>query len=85
MIKSSKLLTTSYNLIWKYFLSKIVHVQIKFEIPTLSNFDWDRETNWPVLTGIKKARVSERVKIEPFQQIVQWKTIPKKATKESVS
>ena len=40
MIKSSILLTTSSNFFWKYFSSEIVHLQIKFEIPRLPNFDY---------------------------------------------
>ena len=54
------------QLFWKYFSSKIIHLQIKLESPTLSNFGWDRETNWPVLTSIKKPRVPERVKSRTF-------------------
>ena len=54
------------QLFWKYFSSKIIHLQIKFESPTLSYFDWDRDTNWPVLTNIKKPRVPERVKKKYF-------------------
>ena len=65
LIKSSKLLTTSSNLFENIFhLIKIV--EIKFEGATLSNFDLGRETNWSVLTSIKKPNISNRIKNRTF-------------------
>ena len=43
-MKSSKLLMASSDFFENIFhLIKIVRFQIKFEGPTLSNFEWDRE------------------------------------------
>ena len=44
MIKSSTLLTTSSNLFEIFFhLIQMLHLEIKFEGPTISNFDWEWE------------------------------------------
>ena len=60
-------MTTSPNSFENIFhLIKIVHLEVKFEDPTLSNFDWDRETNWLVLTSIKKPSILNRVKNRTF-------------------
>ena len=60
MTKKSQEITLKLENFW------VTTIKWNFEDPTLSNFDWDRETNWPVLTSIKKPNIPNRVKLRTF-------------------
>ena len=87
MIKPSTLLTTSSNLFEKFFhLIQILQLEIKFEGPTISNFDWiGRETNWPALKSIKKQSIPNRLKNSLFNEKQNEKDILKSSSVKVVT